>query len=392
MAAACRNMKGSMMKKQADWKSKRRRPQSKNGIAHLLNAVRQTIQAMSLRGKAIIFGGATVVIAAVVIVIVLLSGTPVGTEQTSAAAIPVPTETATATPLVTPTPLPTTPPEPTVDPVLQRGDENDRVMALQNRLMDLGYLSLDESTELYGPATQYAVSLFQRQHGLQQDGIAGQETLRMIYADDAQHYTLLQGTEGDDVDSLQRQLMRLGYLDKATGYYGTETIEAVKAFQERNEGLAVDGKTGEQTLDVIYSPNALPSPDKVQEEYRRANILEMIETAKAQLGKPYVWGAEGPNSFDCSGFVYYCLRAAGSDRGRYNAKGYSEVEEWDKIEGFDDLEIGDLLFFWSSARHKIGHVGIYIGDGNMIDASDRNNAIVIRDCHWSSYKFARRPW
>ena len=369
-----------------NWKSKRR-PQNKRGWTRLI----RLIKALDWRGKAIIFGGAAIIIAAAVISVVLLSGTSTQAEQASVAAVPEPATAETPTPSPSPTPLPTTPPEPTVDLTLQRGDENERVMELQNRLMDLGYLDLEESTQLYGPATQNAVCLFQRQHDLQQDGIAGLETLQRIYADDAKHYTLLQGTEGDDVDSLQRQLERLGYLNKATGYYGTETIEAVKAFQERNN-LTVDGKTGEQTLDVIYSPDALPSPDKIIEGYRRANIQKMIETAKAQLGKPYVWGAEGPNSFDCSGFVYYCLRAAGSDRGRYNAKGYSEVKEWDKIEGFDDLEIGDLLFFWSSKRHKIGHVGIYIGDGNMIDASDRNNAIVIRDCHWSNYRFARRPW
>ena len=369
-----------------NWKSKRR-PQNRKGWTRLI----RLIKALDWRGKAIIFGGAAIIIAAAVVSVVLLSGTSTQAEQASVAAVPEPATAETPTPSPSPTPLPTTPPEPTVDLTLQRGDENERVMELQNRLMDLGYLDLEESTQLYGPATQNAVCLFQRQHDLQQDGIAGLETLQRIYADDAKHYTLLQGTEGDDVDSLQRQLERLGYLNKATGYYGTETIDAVKAFQERNN-LTVDGKTGEQTLDVIYSPNALPSPDKVKEGYRRANIQKMIETAKAQLGKPYVWGAEGPNSFDCSGFVYYCLRAAGSDRGRYNAKGYSEVPEWDKIEGFDDLEIGDLLFFWSSKRHKIGHVGIYIGDGNMIDASDRNNAIVIRDCHWSNYRFARRPW
>jgi cell wall-associated NlpC family hydrolase len=291
----------------------------------------------------------------------------------------------------TETPAPTAPPTPTPDPTLQKGDENERVQALQNRLMDLGYLDLDESTMYYGSATKNAVSLFQRQHDLQQDGIAGEQTLAMIDSDDAKPYTLLQGTKGDDVDALQRQLERLGYLDKATGYYGTETIEAVKKFQERND-LEVDGKTGEHTLDVIYSPNAKASPDMEQAERRSANIKEMIEVAKAQLGKPYVWGAEGPKSFDCSGFVYYCLREAGSNRGRYNAKGYSEVEEWDKIDDVDDLEIGDLLFFWSSSRHKIGHVGIYIGDGKMIDASYSHDRIMIRDFNWSSYRFARRPW
>ncbi len=372
---------------------RRRRPEKR--LARILYAVRR----MNWLGKTILFGGVAVVIAAIVLACVLgtaAQAKPVGMASNNAL-VPVQdmaagdtTVPATDT-LPTPTPLPTASPTPTPDPTLQKGDENERVQALQNRLMDLGYLDLDESTMYYGSATENAVSLFQRQHDLQQDGIAGEQTLAMIDSDDARPYTLLQGTKGDDVDALQRQLERLGYLDKATGYYGTETIEAVKKFQERND-LEVDGKTGEHTLDVIYSPNAKASPEMVQAARSNANIKEMIEVAKAQLGKPYVWGAEGPKSFDCSGFVYYCLREAGSNRGRYNAKGYSEVEEWDKIDDVDDLEIGDLLFFWSSSRHKIGHVGIYIGDGKMIDASYSHDEIMIRDFNWSSYRFARRPW
>ena len=67
------------------------------------------------------------------------------------------------------------------------------------------------------------------------DGIAAFETVSLIYSDDAQSYTLLEGTEGTDVDSLQRQLVALGYLRRATGYYGTDTVSAVKDFQKRND-------------------------------------------------------------------------------------------------------------------------------------------------------------
>lgn len=367
---------------------RRRRRKPANRFLRFISGIKQ----LNWRGKALVFGGIAIVAVGIVLASTLGSGTKA--EQAGVASLDIPAAASSPAPddaVATPTPLPTTPPTQTPDPMLQEGDENERVQDLQNRLMDLGYLSLDQSTLYYGPATKYAVSLFQRQHALQQDGIAGQQTLAMIYSDDAKPYTLLQGTKGNDVDALQRQLERLGYLDKATGYYGTETIAAVKEFQTQND-LEVDGKTGEHTLDLIYSPNAKPSPEVERQERRRANILEMIEVAKAQLGKPYVWGAEGPNSFDCSGFVYYCLREAGSNRGRYNAKGYSEVKEWDKIDDTDDLEIGDLLFFWSSSRHKIGHVGIYIGGGEMIDASYSHNKIMIRDFNWSSYRFARRPW
>ena len=81
-------------------------------------------------------------------------------------------------------------------------------------------------------STAGAISFFQRQHGLEQDGVCGPQTLAVIYTDEAKPYTLLEGTSGDDVDLLQERLQELGYLGKATGYYGTETVDAVKRFQE----------------------------------------------------------------------------------------------------------------------------------------------------------------
>lgn len=377
-----------------------RRVRKTNGFRRLMIAFIKWSKRLEKKTKIIILTGACVLIAAVVVVISVTAGSDNSIKQASAAQVPGPASsgeevgavsTPTPTPIPTPTPTVAPTPTPTPDPTLQKGDENERVQKLQERLMDLGYLELDESTLLYGPATKNAVWLFQRQHDLQKDGIAGPETLSFIYAEDAKHYTLLEGTEGTDVDSLQRQLVRLGYLNKKTGYYGTETVAAVKAFQDRND-LKVDGKTGEHTLDVIYSPKARASKDKEKEERRRANITKMIEVAEKQLGKPYILGNEGPRSFDCSGLVYYCLKQAGSSRGRYNAAGYSQVTDWKKIKSFDDLQKGDLLFFWSSKKGKVGHVGIYIGGGLMIDASSNRGKIVKRDCHWSSFVYARRPW
>lgn len=342
--------------------------------------------------------GCVVTLAIVAILIVTLSGKAEAVNRSNSN-IPFPSPTLTSAALMTsPTPLLTpsaTPvPTPTPDPTLKQGDENERVQNLQERLMDLGYLALDESTLFYGPATGYAVKLFQRQHGLQQDGIAGSDTLILILSDDAKPYTLLEGTSGTDVDSLQQQLADLGYLGKTTGYYGTETVDAVKVFQKRN-GLTVDGKTGAQTLDLIYSPDAVPSASKVQSESTRANILEMIDVAEAQLGKRYILGTSGPNTFDCSGLVYYCLKQAGSSRGRYNAAGYSKVEDWEAITSMDNLQIGDLLFFSTNGK-QVGHTGIYIGNGMMIDASSSNGKVVKRACDTSFWKrnfvVARRPW
>jgi len=349
-----------------------------------------------------ILGTVAVLLVTVVIAVLLSNGTATAAQQSNnadqdasfLAAQSNSEALATATAAPTPTPEPTPSPTPTPDPTLKSGDENARVQELQKRLMDLNYLDLDESTLRYGPATKYAVELFQRQHELDQDGVAGPATLNLLYSDSAKKYTLLEGTIGTDVDSLQRQLIDLGYLDKATGYYGSETVAAVTAFQERN-GLGVDGKTGEQTLSLIYSPNAVESATKEKEAVRTANVTTFLEVAANQLGEPYIFGNVGPDSFDCSGLVYYCLSQAGSSRGRYNAAGYAQVDDWEKITSMGNLQRGDLLFFSTNGK-GVGHTGIYIGDGEMIDASSSNGQVVRRSCFtsfWqSNFVVARRPW
>jgi peptidoglycan hydrolase-like protein with peptidoglycan-binding domain len=337
-------------------------------------------QSLALRIGAI--AAAAAILAAAVVVIVLTTTAP-------AAGTPGGTNIASTSP--TPSPLPT----PTPDPTLKKGDSNEKVQQLQQRLMDLDYMDIDEPTLLFGPATKHAVELFQRQHSLEQNGIADEATLSLIYSDQAQKYMLLEGTRGTDVDSLQRQLITLGYLKKATGYYGTETIAAVEAFQKQNK-LSADGKTGEETLNLIYSPDAKASPQVIQQKRRAANINKMIQIAVKQLGKPYISGHEGPNSYDCSGLIFYCLKQGGSNRGRFNAQGYANVSDWTKITSMGKLRKGDLLFFWSGRKGKVGHVAIYVGGGMMIDASSSNGKVVKRSClaPWCrrDFVYARRPW
>ncbi len=67
---------------------------------------------------------------------------------------------------------------------------------------------------------------------------------------------LKEESEGDEVTSVQERLQELGYLDKATGYYGTDTVAAVEAFQEKN-GLTVDGMIGSETMGVLMGDGAV---------------------------------------------------------------------------------------------------------------------------------------
>ncbi|ANZ61369.1 hydrolase [Secundilactobacillus paracollinoides] len=93
----------------------------------------------------------------------------------------------------------------------------------------------------------------------------------------------------------------------------------------------------------------------------------VLSTAKSKLGKPYVWGATGPLSFDCSGFTSYVYKKAANitiprtAQAQYNA--YKHVKG-------SAVKKGDLVFFGGSTS-SISHVGLYIGKGQMIDAQNR---------------------
>ncbi|SEP19288.1 C40 family peptidase [Trujillonella endophytica] len=86
-----------------------------------------------------------------------------------------------------------------------------------------------------------------------------------------------------------------------------------------------------------------------------------VATALAQVGKPYVWGGGGPNSFDCSGLTQFAYASAGISlphSSRMQSRMGTPVGLW-------SLQPGDLLFYYS----PVSHVAMYIGDGMMVHAS-----------------------
>ncbi|MFG2403468.1 NlpC/P60 family protein [Streptomyces brevispora] len=87
---------------------------------------------------------------------------------------------------------------------------------------------------------------------------------------------------------------------------------------------------------------------------------KVLAFARAQIGKPYVWGATGPSSYDCSGLTQAAWKAAGVTLPRTT---WDQVEVGTRI-ATADLRPGDLVFFYDD----ISHVGIYKGDGMMIHA------------------------
>lgn len=110
-----------------------------------------------------------------------------------------------------------------------------------------------------------------------------------------------------------------------------------------------------------------------------------VSTALAQLGKPYVYGAAGPNSFDCSGLIMYSLNAAGVRGIPHRADLQYFLSSNHPSRG--QLQPGDLVFFSSGGTpNGISHNGIYIGNGMMVHAPHTGDVVRIAsvDRNWTN--------
>jgi peptidoglycan DL-endopeptidase CwlO len=111
---------------------------------------------------------------------------------------------------------------------------------------------------------------------------------------------------------------------------------------------------------------------------------QAVAYAKAQLGKPYIWGAEGPRGFDCSGLTMMAWRSAGVSIPRVSGAQYGIGRH---INSMSALEPGDLVFFGS----PIHHVGMYAGNGTMIEAPYTGASVRYHSINRPDYAGATRP-
>jgi peptidoglycan DL-endopeptidase CwlO len=108
-----------------------------------------------------------------------------------------------------------------------------------------------------------------------------------------------------------------------------------------------------------------------------------VEAAKTRLGSPYQWGAAGPDRFDCSGLTSWAWRQAGVEIPRSSGAQYAGLPKVDRA----SLQPGDLLFFGS----PIHHVGMYVGNGQMIEAPYTGEVVRYRSIQRSDFVGAARP-
>ena len=295
------------------------------------------------------------------------------------------------------------------------GDVNDVIKKVQQRLKKLNYYEGKDNGE-YTKATATAVKKFQRLNDLIVDGTLGPSTKTAILSSDAKAYVMQLGDSGNDVKKVQTRLSKLNYLRaaNATGYFGEKTEEAVVAFQKRNS-LHADGKVGSGTYDSLFSSSAKKaktvstntggtSSSDTGNGSGSSNsgnsgtgtsgssskgVEKLIEIANTKKGCKYVSGAKGPNTFDCSGFVYWCLKQSGVSISYMTSIAWRSTTRFTRIDSLSSCKRGDILVF-SGSTMAAGHVGIYLGSGSMIDAGSSAGCVRITNTvtsgsYWPSH-------
>jgi peptidoglycan DL-endopeptidase CwlO len=248
---------------------------------------------------------------------------------------------------------------------LKRGSRGPAVAAAQRAL---GI----PADGIFGPQTRRAVRAFQAAHGLAVDGVIGPVT-RAALGSGASVAT------GESVTMALQRMLGIA----ADGEYGPITRGAVRQYQQ-SHGLLVDGVAGPQTLGSL----GLPTNVTLGEDAPFAGASAVIASASAQVGKPYAWGGNGPESFDCSGLTVWAFSSVGISLPRTT---YGQVGMGAPVDRAS-IQPGDLVF-WDTDGSGPSHVGIATSGSTAISATSSGGVRehTISGPYWGSrYVGARR--
>lgn len=273
---------------------------------------------------------------------------------------------------------------------LRLGARGDAVRDLQDRLNDRGAGIAKDG--VFGPATLRAVKSAQSSAGIAVDGVVGPHTWAALTGTSAKggsssssstgQPTLRQGSRGTAVRTLQSELNDSGANLRVDGVFGRGTASAVRSLQSA-AGIRVDGVVGPKTWSALGSDVRVGSGSSDRGTSRPGTSTSIdgqaiVAAARSQIGARYTWGGESPaTGFDCSGLVHYAYNQAGVSMPRKTAKGYTFGG---RIISQSEAKVGDLVAF---TGNDYGHMGIYAGNGTIIDASGSRQRVMERSI-WSA--------
>ena len=153
--------------------------------------------------------------------------------------------------------------------------------------------------------------------------------------------------------------------------------QAALAQQQRIRQLVLQQQAQQQAQHQAAqpaSPQQQPSSPVSYNVPVGSGAATAVRVALEQLGKPYVFGAAGPNAFDCSGLTEYVWAQAGVNLPHSAAAQYDSIPHI----SLSQLEPGDLVFYFT----PIDHVAIYIGNGQVVVADNPSYPVAIRNVYW----------
>ena len=237
---------------------------------------------------------------------------------------------------------------------------------------------------------------------------SGQQAIAELAAENYMNAGLdptLQALTAGNPEQFLSQASTITELDQASGYKVSTLVNAENQDQRARQ-------TADQQLATVRALEAQMSAKKgaIDAEIDRVNSAAMkqamaiftqtgqypdisiptantvgaqaLQAALSRRGDPYVWGAAGPSAFDCSGLVVWAFAQEGITLPHFTGDQWNSGVHVSRA----DLEPGDLVFFFAD----ISHVGIYLGDGLMVDAPDFGEVVRVEPVFWADYVGAVR--
>jgi cell wall-associated NlpC family hydrolase len=223
---------------------------------------------------------------------------------------------------------------------------------------------LADTPQDYFDQTQLMGRLTSRQKGTVDDYVSEQSATMKRRQEASQSLETLNETQSDlrtAKATVQKKLARARELLSELNAQEKARLAAIEE-EKRQEAarkaaeLAQQQAAAQEATTQESAPSTSPSVDSSY----ATTAAKALAFARAQVGKPYVWGATGPGSYDCSGLTQAAWKAAGVSLPRVT---YDQADAGTTV-SLADAQPGDLVFFYDD----ISHVGLYIGNGMMIHA------------------------
>ncbi|CAM5655486.1 C40 family peptidase [Streptomyces griseomycini] len=204
-----------------------------------------------------------------------------------------------------------------------------------------------EATESLGTLTESQSDLKTAKATVQKKLADARELLSQLTAEEKARLAAIEEKKQEEAARKAAELAR-------------QQAEQQKAQEEAREEEAQQEGGASGTSDASGSSGSAVPPSSSADSSYAAKAEKALAFARAQIGKPYVWGATGPGSYDCSGLTQAAWKAAGVTLPRTT---YDQVDAGTTVP-VSQARPGDLVFFYDD----VTHVGVYVGNGKMIHA------------------------